>query len=372
MFSGTDISRRDRSAVAMALVALAFAVACGGSARSDDDPSGGVEPVGGGAASGGTPDGGTSGGGTGAATVSGGAPGGGASNGGSSASGGMSSGATGSGTPGDGGAPSGGATGGDAPGGGATAGGGVAGTTGGVPTGGTVPTGGASPTGGATQSSCPASAPTDGEACADDQICFYDDCPGNGLTRAGCFESLWYVRTTPCCPDTPPTEDDSCPEVEEYYYCTYDDCPGGNFSRFSCAAGVWGLNSHQCCPEEPPGPDPIVCGPDETGMGTGYQYTCTWQDCASYGVALGTCNRDGSMTTTMSTCQAFTCGLDLECDAGQVCIDATRTGWVGGVHLCIDNPCPVGAIDLKCARESICPTAAGVNRSTGIHVSCRL
>jgi hypothetical protein len=46
---------------------------------------------------------------------------------------------------------------------------------------------------------CPTAVPVEGEACeARDQRCTYQDCPGDGVTRADCQASGWVLTTLPC------------------------------------------------------------------------------------------------------------------------------------------------------------------------------
>ncbi len=336
LFCDIDHSRRGgRRLIATLFFATSLSVACGGASRTDD-ASGGSDS-GGGPPSGATANVGDATGGAGATSASGGvSESGGAGNGGAGNGGGVSN--------------SGGAAG-----------------------------------GGSTDPSCPTVPPSDGESCGDDQACFYDDCPGEGLTRAGCFDSAWHVRTTPCCPDTVPNDGDDCPELEDFYYCVYDDCPGGNVSQAYCAGGTWGVDSRQCCPNEPPGSTAVTCGPDVTEWaGTASQYSCAWQDCTEYGVADGSCDSYGALTSVARSCEPeFFCGngntdQDYYCGSGQVCINSSIPGITtpGGAHIfrCADNPCAPGVLELDCLRESVCPTAYGayLPYGDGMYVSCLL
>jgi hypothetical protein len=255
---------------------------------------------------------------------------------------------------------------------------------GGTPTGGGAPTGGAE-TGGTLQDpSCPAEPPVDGESCGDvDLACFYKDCSGEGLTRAGCLDSVWHVRTTPCCPETRPIKGEACPG-DDYYCDDTADCPGGEVSLAYCDAGVWGVGTRPCCPEEPPGVDPVVCGPDVSRSGdpNTIQYSCAWQDCTSYGVADGPCDAYGTLTSYALPCERFFCGNgntgpNRYCEASQICADYRLPVYVPGggrVYRCADNPCAPGALEVGCLRESVCPTAWGAYRTPdgGIGVVCLL
>ncbi len=269
---------------------------------------------------------------------------------------------------------SGGATTGGSPSSGGNSGGGGGGSSGSAGSGGSY-----SPTGGrASLPACPASPPVDAETCEVEQACFYDDCPGEGLTRAACFDSAWQVRTTPCCPESAPATGEACPEGEGYY-CYYDSCPGGESRQAVCDQGTWTVKVHACCPAEPPEGDAVGCGADVTEWaGTADQYSCAWKDCASYGVTEYSCTSHGAWgATSIQPCERFFCGdgntdQNYYCDAGQVCLEHLTLDW--SLFECVDNPCAAGLLDVGCLRE-LCPTAVGVGVGFwggGMTVSCSM
>ena len=108
------------------------------------------------------------------------------------------------------------------------------------------------------------------------------------------------------------------------------------------------------CPDSMPAEDDAC---DETYA------TCTYMDCATFGVATATCRTDALWDVTETACTDFEC-VGETCGAGQICV-VSASGYPQGS--CVDNRCGAGPIGCGCPG---CPNSANGCTSQGIGIEC--